>query len=341
MTGEIAAHPPEVINLLPRLDAALLARAALFDEKHEAAFRLFNGFLEGAPDLAIDLYARTVVIHDYATPPAEDRPPILAAAELLRERLPWLRAILLKQRHAPDPAARCGTFLHGDTPDRKVREHGVRYALDLTMHQDASLYLDTRLLRDWARQHLDGKSVLNTFAYTGSLGVAALAGGARRVVQLDHNRAFLNLAKASYALNGFPVVRDEFRVDDFFAGIGRLKRSGELFDCVFLDPPFFTATRGGTVDLVAESHRPINRARPLVADGGTLVAINNALFVSGADWLQALETLCADGYLAIEELIPAPPDFTGYPETRVAEPPADPAPFNHPTKIAVLRVRRK
>lgn len=338
MTGEIAAHPTDIADLLRR---TLQARVALFDDAHEAAFRLFNGFLEGAPDLAIDLYARTAVIHDYAAPPAPDRPPILAAAALLREQLPWLRAILLKQRHAPDPAAKRGLFLHGTEADRRVREHGVRYALDLTMHQDASLYLDTRGLRDWARTHLDGKSVLNTFAYTGSLGVAARAGGARRVVQLDHNRAFLNLAKASYALNGFPVVREEFRAEDFFAGVARLKRSGELFDCVFLDPPFFTTTRGGTVDLVAASHRPINRVRPLVADGGTLVAINNALFVSGAEWLRALELLCADGYLAIEELIPAPPDFTGYPATRVAEPPADPAPFNHPTKIALLRVRRK
>jgi 23S rRNA (cytosine1962-C5)-methyltransferase len=328
-------------DLIARLDAAVRARAPLFDDAREAAFRLFNGFLEGAPDLAIDLYARTVVIHDHAPQPREDQTTILAVAGYLRETLPWLRAIILKQRRAPDPAAKRGVFLHGDMADRWVREHGVRYAIDLTMHRDASLYLDTRGLRDWARTRLDGKSVLNTFAYTGSLGVAARAGGARRVVHLDHNATYLEVARRSYQLNGFPVTRDEFRVADFFAGIGRLKRSGELFDCVFLDPPFFTTTPGGTVDLVAASHRPINRVRPLVADGGALVAINNALFVGGADWLAALDTLCADGYLAIEELIAVPSDFTGYPATRVGAPPADPAPFNHSTKIAVLRVRRK
>jgi 23S rRNA (cytosine1962-C5)-methyltransferase len=108
-----------------------------------------------------------------------------------------------------------------------------------------------------------------------------------------------------------------------------------------VDPPFFATTGKGTVDLVAQSHRVINKVRPLINDGGTLVAINNALFVSGADYLRTLETLCADGYLAIEELIPVPPDCTGYPETRVRAPLVDPAPFNHSTKIAVLRVRRK
>jgi 23S rRNA (cytosine1962-C5)-methyltransferase len=328
-------------ELLSRLHAAIRARAGLFDDEHEGAFRLFNGFLEGAPDLALDLYARTVVIHDHGDPAEESRPATPAVAEYLRGLLPWVGAILHKRRRARDHAAQAGVLLYGDAPDRQVREHGVGYALDLTMHGDASLYLDTRGLRDWARQQLGGKAVLNTFAYTGSLGVAARAGGARRVVQLDRNRAYLAVARASYALNHFPITRDEFRAEDFFAGIGRLKRAGELFDCVFVDPPFFSATRGGTVDLVAASHRPINRVRPLIADGGVLVAINNALFVSGADWLSALEALCADGYLAIEELIPVPPDFTGYPETRSGTPPADPAPFNHSTKIAVLRVRRK
>lgn len=337
----MAGEPVPAADLPARLDAAARARAALFDAKHEAAFRLFNGFLEGAPDLAIDLYARTAVIHDHAPQPREDRAAILAVADWLRATLPWLRAILLKPRRAPDPAARQGTLLYGDETDRQVREHGVRYAIDLTMHRDASLYLDTRGLRDWARTRLDGKRVLNTFAYTGSLGVAARAGGARRVVHLDHNAAYLEVARRSYQLNGFPITREEFRAADFFAGVGRLKRAGEVFDCIFLDPPFFTTTPGGTVDLVAASHRPINRVRPLVADGGALVAINNALFVSGAEWLGALELLCADGYLAIEEFIPAPPDFTGYPETRVGTPPADPAPFNHSTKIAILRVRRK
>ncbi len=327
-------------DLLALLDRAVTARAELYDERHETAFRLFNGFIEGAPDLAIDLYARTAVIHDYAATPDVAHPALAGVMEYLRGRLPWLRAVVLKRRHAAEPDARRGVLLHGERADRWVREHGVRYALDLTMQRDASLYLDTRGLRDWARQRLAGQAVLNTFAYTGSLGVAALAGGASRVVQLDRNRTFLDLAKTSYGLNGFPIARADFRAGDFFVEIARLKRAGELFDCVFVDPPFFSATRGGTVDLVAASHRPINRVRPLIADGGTLVAINNAVFVSGEAWLRTLGALCADGYLAIEELLPVPPDFAGYPQTRVGVPPVEPTPFNHSTKIVVLRVRR-
>ncbi|MFM8395860.1 MAG: hypothetical protein ACKOB4_18230, partial [Acidobacteriota bacterium] len=48
------------------LGAAMRAREPLFDARHESAFRLFNGFSEGFPELAIDLYGRTLVINDYA-----------------------------------------------------------------------------------------------------------------------------------------------------------------------------------------------------------------------------------------------------------------------------------
>ncbi|HEX2995496.1 MAG TPA: hypothetical protein VHP14_11765, partial [Anaerolineales bacterium] len=76
-------------------------------------------------------------------------------------------------------------------------------------------------------------------------------------------------------------------------------------------------------------------------DGGNLIAINNALYVSGQEYIRTLEELCQDGYLKIRELIPIPEDFTGYPETRAGKPITDPTPFNHSTKIAVLEVKRK
>jgi len=328
-------------RILPLLDAAIAARAALLDARHRGAVRLFSGFFEGAPDLVVDCYGGTLVLHNYADPPAGADAAVVAATRFLTARLPWVHAVVVKTRNAPTLAERHGTLRHGTQPETRVREHGVWYALDLLAQRDAGLYLDTRNLRAWAMHHLAGKSVLNTFAYTGSLGVAAMAGGARRVVQTDLKREYLNVAKTSYTLNGFPIAKADFQAGDFWTHIGRMKRAGERFDCVFVDPPFFAATGKGTVDLVTQSHRVINKVRPLINDGGTLVAINNALFVSGAEYLRTLEALCADGYLAIEERIPVPPDCTGYPETRVRPPLVDPAPFNHSTKIAVLRVRRK
>lgn len=323
------------------LSRAIDTRAGLFDPGREAAFRLFNGFLEGCPDLVVDLYARTLVLVNHSADPQSAQPLVDAAIEYMLERLPWVSAVIVKTRNTADEQARRGALVYGSAPDRKIRENGVWYAVNLMLNLDASMYLDTRYLRAWAIEHLAGKRVLNTFAYTGSLGTAAMAGGARQVVQTDLNRRFLNLAKDSYALNGFAVQRANFRAGDFWVVASNLRRAGELFDCVFVDPPFFSTTPRGTVDLVSQSQQVINKVRPLVGHNGWLVAINNALFLSGAAYLRLLEELCADGYMSIETLIDVPPDFTGFPETRVGQFLVDPAPFTHATKIAVLRVQRK
>ena len=183
--------------------------------------------------------------------------------------------------------------------------------------------------------------MFNTFAYTGSLGIAALSGGAARVNQVDVNRNYLGLAHESRALNGFDAAKMKLMPVDFFVAVGSLKRENVLFDIVLLDPPFFSTTERGRVNQAGESTRLINKARPLVADGGYLVIVNNALFYSGQQFMQELDSLCVGGYLAIEEVIPIPPDVSGFTDASPASFPADPAPFNHPTKIAILKVKRK
>lgn len=328
------------IPLTPLLEKTLASRSAWIDSKHESAFRLFNGFLEGCPELAIDVYASTAVIHNYADDFEQGQALVEEAAQFLRASLNWLRAGIVKTRHGTQEEKR-GTLLFGTEFDRKIKEHDTWYAINPILNRDASFYLDTRNLRKWLIENAKDKTILNTFAYTGSFGVAALKGGASRVIQIDLNREFLNLAKSSYTLNGFPIRKGDFISRDFFEQVSSMKRTNTFFDYVLIDPPFFSSTSKGRVDQVHESARLINKIRPLINDGGSLIAINNALFVSGDEYMQTLEALCKDGYLKIDELIPVPEDFTGYPETRQGNPVTDPAPFNHSTKIAILGVKRK
>lgn len=316
-------------------------RLPSLDRDTPQALRLFNGFLEGLPELVIELYGRTVVIHHYEEPAQERTNDIHDAVEAINEIIPWVRCIILKSRNHPQPNGRQGRIIQGGDPDRKVCEHGTWYAVDLLLNRDTSFYLDTRNLRHWAISNLKGISVLNTFAYTGSLGVAAVSGGAKRVVQIDLNHKFLEIAKASYRLNGFPIDEQDFLVGDFFAQSSWMRREGIQFDCVFLDPPFFAKIRGGSIDLEKDSKRLIDKVRPLTKDGGWLVVVNNAVYLSGREFINALDHICQDGYVSIEELIPVPDDCCGYPSTRVSDHLIDPNPFNHSTKIAILRVRRK
>jgi 23S rRNA (cytosine1962-C5)-methyltransferase len=324
----------------PFLTEAIQTRLPLLDERHETAVRLFNGFLEGCPQLVVELFGETAVLNNHADPPEELKELLVATQTLLRDTFPWLQAILVKSRNG-SAEEKQGTVVWGSQLTDKIREHGVRYALDLMMNQDASFYLDTRNVRRWALDNLAGKAVLNTFAYTSSLGVAAQAAGASRVVHTDLNKRFLNVAKTSYTLNGFPIDKKEFQTGDFWPQMNQMKRARELFDCVFVDPPFFSKTAGGMVDLNAGITRLVNKVRPLVKNNGHIIAINNALFVSGADYWAELEALCADGYVEIEQHIPVPEDCVGVVPSPATPPVTDPAPFNHSTKIAVLKIHHK
>jgi 23S rRNA (cytosine1962-C5)-methyltransferase len=246
-------------------------------------------------------------------------------------------AIIVKTRSSHAAGERRGLAAFGTVQTQKVSEHGIWYSIDLTMHQDCSFYLDTRALRRWAIERLKDKSVLNAFAYTGSLGVAALGGGASQVVQLDRSRRFLDVAKSSYALNGFAVHDKDFMQTDFFRAAGRLRRGNGRFDCVFLDPPFFATSAAAKVDQERHGTRLINKVRPLLAAGGLLVAVNNALYVSGEAYMKVLDAVCSDGYVELCEIIPVPRDCTGFLQIEQSPPITDPAPFNHSTKIAILR----
>lgn len=326
-------------NILDRLELCLKMRQDDSALSGTTAFRLFNGFYEGCPGLVVDRFAGAIVISNHARIPESLNLEIEQAAEFFKD-IPGIDSILLKVRHADEPEARKGRILQGQLLPQEIIEHGVHYALDLRLQQDASFYLDTRNLRNWLIQNSEGKSVLNTFAYTGSLGIAALAGRATTLMQTDLNGEALALAEKSYGLNGFTQNMTILK-RDFFSAVNSLKKSERLFDIVILDSPFFSSTRYGKVDLQKEHSQLINKVRPLVAHEGRLIVINNALYVSGSQVVEEFTELSESGYISLESIMEIPANITGYPKTITGRPPADPAPFNHPTKISILKVLRK
>ena len=326
-------------TLSEKLKNAVLFRLDMFRERtvYDFPFRLLNGFTEDLPGLVIDVFAKTAVIHDYGTEHYDHN----EITQELCTNLPFLKAVILKNRAAKNPDDRNGTLLYGVKPDDRIKENGVSYALDLMMNRDNSFYADTRFLRQYLLTHVKDMDVLNTFAYTGSLGVAAAAGGAASVLQTDLSDKFMQTAKRSLSMNKIYFTNKNFLAGNFFPVIGKLKRENRMFHCIILDPPFFSNTPRGEVDLCAAPEVPINKVRPLIHDNGLLITVNNSLYLSGEEFLQRLNVLCKDGYLSIEETIPIPQDFIGPDPDYMRHYAVSPAPFNHPTKIVVLRVKKK
>jgi 23S rRNA (cytosine1962-C5)-methyltransferase len=298
------------------------------------ALRLFDGPREGELEApTVELFGRTAVIFDRRKE-GDSSEPIVALAGMLRASLPALSTAVWKKKASFDR----GTVVLGDEKDltRRIEEDGVRYAVRLLAHHDATFFLDTALLRHRLKD-AGPRRVLNLFAYTGSLGVAARAAGAS-VVHVDKSSEHLEQAKTSYAMNGLPVSRADFRALDFFRAAAALRKAGETFDTVILDPPPLAVGPTGTIDLQRGLLPIVNKVRPLVRDGGELVVVVNSLFCSGKDLLAQLEGATSDGYATVGEIVAVPRCCKA---PLVRELPSDPAPFEHPTKIVALRIRRK
>ncbi len=88
-------------------------------------------------------------------------------------------------------------------------------------------------LFNWLGQRLDGLACLDLFAGSGAMGFEALSRGAARVVMVENDRAVAAALRESAKLleaTDAQIVLGE--------AMAYLRQSSELFDIVFLDPPY-------------------------------------------------------------------------------------------------------
>ena len=154
-----------------------------------------------------------------------------------------------------------------------IREHGWKLTLDVAEGHKTGFYLDQRdnrkLFADTVK-HFGLQRVLNCYCYTGGFSVAALAGGAQRVVSVDSSAPALARATAHAALNGFDASRHEARDADVNQTLRDALKNGEVFDAIVLDPPKF-APSAAHAERAARAYKDINRlALRLLAPGGAL-----------------------------------------------------------------------
>ena len=171
-------------NFQELLSNAWEKREPFHQDANTDCYRIFHGYSEGLPGVSIDRYGDCAIVNKKAAFEISD--------EDLSSQLMGLfnfRSIVVKthQRLAASSSDRV-RFLRGENHDHlKVREHGDHYYADhLSLHTNG-LYLDARPVRRWLKLNSKGRRILNLFAHTGSLGIAARLGGAHEVIHLDKN----------------------------------------------------------------------------------------------------------------------------------------------------------
>jgi 23S rRNA (cytosine1962-C5)-methyltransferase len=274
--------------------------------EHTNAYRLFHGSVEGRPGLTVDRYAELLLVqsfHEAVVPNELD-----AIQSFYATAMPDL-VTLYNDRSQSN--SRIANTLSADQQDaallpRVARELGVSYRIQARHDgQDPWLFLDLRAGRRYVMQHIAGKSLLNLFAYTCGVGIAAAKAGARFVVNVDFAESSLNVGRENAHMNDLPVRPRFIKSDAFaalrqFAGIGQPTRvrgkampefpklEPQQFDMVFLDPPRYAKSAFGVVDLVNDYSALFKPALLCTAEGGTLICCNNVAAVERDAWLAQL-----------------------------------------------------
>lgn len=215
-------------HLLDDIRRAYDSRALLHEDPGLDTYRLFHGYSEGLPGLEIDRYGDTAIM----TSKGADTGQFRKVADCLGE-LGNFRTIVGKERGKELLA------LRGEVPceAQVVREAGLRYRIEAWAPLNPGLYLDARNARAWLRENSQDKHVLNLFSFAGSLGVAAMAGGAASVTHVDTQKRALKRCAANHALNSQRVDQRDLICEDVLRFLARAADGRRRFGGAIVDPP--------------------------------------------------------------------------------------------------------
>ncbi len=238
--------------------------------------RLFHGrgrCWAGLEHVTVDWLQGVVLVSLFREPAESELDGLIQMLSVLTGEQAWAASgahtLLLQHRYLPD--SRMQQLLGEPVEEWVISENGLRYKLDLGIKQNSGLFLDMRYGRRWVQQHAQDKRILNLFAYTCGFSVAAIAGGAEHVVNLDMARAALSRGRDNHRLNEHDLSRVSFLGHELFKSWGKVKKTGP-YDLVIIDPPSF---QKGSFALSRDYQKILRRLPELLTETGVVLACIN------------------------------------------------------------------
>ncbi|MFD2167713.1 class I SAM-dependent methyltransferase [Thalassotalea euphylliae] len=232
--------------------------------------RLFHGrghAYPGFEHICIDWYEPLILITLYKE---ESVDVVNTLANQLMEKVPACKSVQVQHRwQARAPF----TLVLGDeVTSVEALESGLKYNISLGNAQNTGLFLDMKKGRDWVQANSSGKNVLNLFSYTCAFSIAAHAGGANQIVNIDLSKASLSRGRDNHHLNKQSTDKVVFQGLDIFKSFGRIKKYGP-YQLVIIDPPSF---QKGSVNIEKDYHKIVRRIPEFVSPGGhVMLCLNN------------------------------------------------------------------
>jgi 23S rRNA (cytosine1962-C5)-methyltransferase len=163
-----------------------------------------------------------------------------------------------------------------------IREHDVRYRVDLARGHKTGFFCDQRENRRRFAALCADARVLDLCCYTGGFGLCArILGHAHEVTSLDLDEEALSLARENANLN---QVRVEHVHADAFVYLRQMIANGRQFDAVVLDPPKLATSRADVDDALRKYHDLNSLAVAVARPGGLLLTCSCSGLVSRDDF---------------------------------------------------------
>lgn len=248
--------------------------------------RLFHGrghAYTGFEHISVDWFSPVVLITLYKE---VDSQWLTELAQWLNENIDGCQSVQVQYRcrsMAPQEI-----LIGEDIQQTVVEEQGRKYHIRFGRSQNHGLFLDMLNGRDWLQANAENKKVLNLFSYTCAFSVAALAGGASEVVNVDLSKASLSVGRENHKLNQQDLSKVKFQGIDIFKSFGRLKKLGP-FDILVCDPPSF---QKGSVNIQRDYGKILRRLPDFMASGSELLLCLNSPDLDENFLKQQVEEYC-------------------------------------------------
>ncbi|MEH6627877.1 MAG: class I SAM-dependent methyltransferase [Motiliproteus sp.] len=230
--------------------------------------RLFHGrghCHEGLDFINVDLFPPGVFITLYR----ETDPQLLSTVVEFVSRQPVVEGVIVQHRYQKGSPSE---LVYGKVPETlDIVESGLIYQIQPGMRQNTGFFLDMSEGRQWIKFNCRGKTVLNLFAYTCAFSVAAMAGGATQVVNLDMSRGALERGRINHRLNSHDISKVRFLPYELFRSWGRVRRWGP-YQRIIIDPPSF---QKGSFVAGKDYQRVLRRLPELLADKAKIMVCLN------------------------------------------------------------------
>ena len=253
---------------------------SLTENEKTNCYRLIHGEGDSLPGLVVDIYDTTAVVQCHSVGMYLSR---MAIAEAIRNTY-GERITAIYDKSSQTVPFKAGLnavdgYIWGSSDHKShvVYENGEKFLVNWEEGQKTGFFLDQRQNRELVKHYAKGRTVLNTFCYTGGFSVYAASGGALEVCSVDASERAVKLAEENMRLNFGEEYKHEAVAAD---AVEYIKQIGNKYDLIILDPPAF-AKHHKVLGNAMQGYKRINaRALSQIKSGGILFTFSCSQAVS-------------------------------------------------------------